>query len=226
VRDPCPTGQASHQALRRRWGDWAPAAGALLHIRIVPWGIVAIVPGGRGRLDIDLRGWGDDDRRGRIRRPVRVPVRPDGHPKTRTDKAMAAMPKVVPAMPKVVPTMAAVPAPPRVPWHRARHEQCHQQREQHSPLLPRARGASRSPCSSPRMLALGDARSSPPIPLTYSPSAGLLRHTLSAQRHFPDALSACTGEHGMTAGMFRSSLHYPRCISALLQSSCGNTLCR
>jgi hypothetical protein len=218
VHDPCPTGQASHHALRRRWGDWAPAAGALLHIRIVPWGIVAIVPGGRSRLDIDLRGWGDDDRRGRIRRPVRVPVRPDGHPKTRTDKAMAAMPKVVPPM-------ATVPTTPRVPWHRARHEQCHQQREQHSPLLPRARGASQFPCSSPRMLALGEARFSPPIPCTYSPSAGLSRHTLSAQRHFPDALSERTGEHGMTAGIFSSSLHYPRCISALLTSACGNTLC-
>src|SRR5438094_3948386 len=40
------------------------------------------------------------------------------------------------------------------------------------------------------------------------------RHTLSAQRHFPDALSERTGEHGMTAGIFSSSLHYPRCISA------------
>jgi len=51
------------------------------------------------------------------------------------------MPEPRTTMPEPRTTMpAAVSTTPRVPWHRARYEQCHQQREQYSPLLPRARG--------------------------------------------------------------------------------------
>src|SRR4029077_15698717 len=102
--------------LGRCWDDRAPAAGALLHIRVVALGIVTIVPGRRSRLDIDLRGWSDDDRRDRIRRPVRVPVRPDGHPEGRPDEAMAAMAEVVPTMATMAAVATAMPAP-RMPWY-------------------------------------------------------------------------------------------------------------
>src|SRR5712692_2830298 len=84
-----PHRRAWPHALGRRRADRVPPAGALWHIRVVPLGIVAIVPGRRGRLDIDLGEWSDDDRRGVIRRPVRTPVRPDGHSEARPDEAMA-----------------------------------------------------------------------------------------------------------------------------------------
>ena len=121
-----------------------PATGALLDIRVVSLGIRAIVPGGRGRLDRDLR-WGDDGWvtiRHPVRvPPVRVPVRPDGSPKTRPEEAVAAMPKAMVAVPAAVPPMpAAVAPPPRVPWPRTRHEQQDQQPEQHPPRRSRACG--------------------------------------------------------------------------------------
>src|SRR5262249_50836820 len=129
-------------------GDRAPAAGALLHIRIIALGVVAIVPGGRGGLDVDLGRWGDDDRWDVIRppvRPIRVPVRPDGHPEARPDEARATMAQAVPAMAKTMATgapatAAAVSTPPRVPWYCADHEQRYQQPEQYHPPPPRARG--------------------------------------------------------------------------------------
>ena len=142
-RERAPRG-AGHHTLRRRWGDRLPAAGALLHIGIIALGVVAIVPERWSRLDRDVRGWSDDDRLGPIRVPVRRPVRPDGHPKARPEEAMRAMPKAMGAMPKAMPAVppmpAAVSTPPRVPWHRARHEQQDQQPEQHHPRRSRACG--------------------------------------------------------------------------------------
>ena len=136
--------------------------------------VVAIVPGRRGRLDIDLGGWSDDDRRDVIRPPVRppirVPVRPDGHPEARPDEARAAMAEAVPAMAEAMATMpaaasampAAVSTPPRVPWYRAHHEQGHQQPEQYHPLPPHARG-------------LVPVVHHAPLPLLITPYAGFGR---------------------------------------------------
>ena len=100
-----------HHTLRRRWRDQLPAAGALWHIGVVPRGIRAIVPDRRGRLDINLGGWSDDDRRVAIWVPVRTPVRPDGHPQARPDEAMATMPEAVPAMAEAMATMPAAASP-------------------------------------------------------------------------------------------------------------------
>jgi len=168
---PVPT-LCTDRALGRRRGDRAPATGALWHIRVVPRGIVAIVPGGRSRLDKDLGGWSDNQWRGVIRRPVR----PDGHPEARPEEAMPAMPEAVPAMPGAMATMpTAVPTTPRVPWRCARPEQHQQHPEQHQPLLPRAR------CLVP--VVHGN-------PLAHTPSGGSVRYPCLAS-YTPNIPHAC-----------------------------------
>jgi len=60
--------------------------------------------------------------------------------RTPTPEAKTSMPEAKAPMPATVPALPTVSASLCVPWHRARHEQRHQQCEQHSPLLPRAYG--------------------------------------------------------------------------------------
>jgi hypothetical protein len=136
-----------------RWSDRLPAAGALLHIRVVPSRIRTIVPGVWGRFDIHPGRWSDDAWRRDIQVPVRGPVRPERHHNVWPNEAMAPMRAAVPAMPPMraavkamatmraaVKAMASLPTPLCVPWGRARHEQPHQEPHQHQPRLSCARG--------------------------------------------------------------------------------------
>jgi hypothetical protein len=107
------------------WGDWAPAPRALLYVRVVTLGLLAVVPvrGGRrkrvwclgSRLHIDRRRGRHD---GRwivgIWSPVGVPIRPKGDDNTWPNED--------------------TPAVPCVPWYRARHEQCPHDPEDCEPL--------------------------------------------------------------------------------------------
>jgi hypothetical protein len=109
----------------RGWSNGSPAPRALLDIRIVPLGLLAVVPVRRSRRK---RVWclGSrlhiDRRRGRhdsrwivgIRRPVGSPIRPKGDNNTWPNKD--------------------TPAVPCVPWYRARHEQCPHDPEDCQPL--------------------------------------------------------------------------------------------
>lgn len=109
----------------RGWSNGSPASRALLYIRIVPLGLIAVVPVRRSRRKrVRCLGSGlhIDRRRGRydcrwivgIRRPVGSPVRPKGDNNTWPNKD--------------------TPAVPCIPWCRARHEQCPHDPEDCQPL--------------------------------------------------------------------------------------------
>ena len=141
----------------------------------------------RGVTQVGHRlGGGDDHWRGRIRRPVGVPVRPDGHPKARPEdagaamaeamvvmaEAMVVMPKAMMAVPAAVAPMPTAVAPPRGPWHRTRHEPQDQQPEQHGPQWSRACGLIRVAHRVPRPPAPVCWPWKTPRPLLPSPGLG------------------------------------------------------
>jgi hypothetical protein len=120
-------GYAPEHTLWRCWsrGDWSPASRALLYIRVVTLGILAVVPVRRGRrrrarylgggLHIDR--WGCDDDRWwvvRIGLPVGPPVWSQGDDDAGAKEDM--------------------PAAVCIPWHRARHEQRSHDPEDRQPL--------------------------------------------------------------------------------------------